>query len=156
MNESSEHSLADCNLQNKKTMMVVFRRPSDGKVSLFLEDFELKQQLSQLRISYLIWCDLLPFYGRRKEDPSYLEDRRFLPIMLEESDSYSGKYDLFFLLRNCLPDKAAARNAFLFYQRREDRLMGDLTYIMKSRLAASFGGVADRERKHLGKKASGI
>ena len=27
---------------------------------------------------------------------------------------------------------------------------------MKSRLAVSFGGVADRERKHLGKKASGI
>ena len=29
------------------------------------------------------------------------------------------------------------------------------TYTMKSRLAASFGGVVDRERKHLGKKASG-
>ena len=27
---------------------------------------------------------------------------------------------------------------------------------MKSRLAVSFGGVADRERKHLGKKASRI
>ena len=27
---------------------------------------------------------------------------------------------------------------------------------MKSRLAVSFGGVADRERTHLGKKASGI
>ena len=27
---------------------------------------------------------------------------------------------------------------------------------MNSRLAISFGGVADRERKHLGKKASGI
>ena len=27
---------------------------------------------------------------------------------------------------------------------------------MKSRLPVSFGGVADRERKHLGKKASGI
>ena len=30
------------------------------------------------------------------------------------------------------------------------------TYNMKSRLAASFGGVADRESKHLSKKASGI
>ena len=30
------------------------------------------------------------------------------------------------------------------------------TYIMKSRLIVSFGGVADRERKHLGKKAFGI
>ena len=27
---------------------------------------------------------------------------------------------------------------------------------MKSRLAASFGGVADRESKHIGKKTSGI
>ena len=34
--------------------------------------------------------------------------------------------------------------------------MGDLTYIMKSRLTALFGGVANRERKHLGKKAFGI
>ena len=30
------------------------------------------------------------------------------------------------------------------------------TYIMKSRLAVSLGEVADRERKHQGKKASGI
>ena len=30
------------------------------------------------------------------------------------------------------------------------------TYIMMNWLAASFGGVADRGRKHLGKKASGI
>ena len=80
----------------------------------------------------------------------------FLPIMLGEGGSYSGKDDLFFLLRNCLPDRAATRNAFLFYRRRGDRLMGDLTYIMKSRLAASSGGVVDRESKHLGKKASGI
>ena len=61
--------------------------------------------------------------------------------MLGEGGSYSGKDDLFFILNNCLPDKAATRNAFLFYRRRGDRLMGDLTYIMKSRLAASSGGV---------------
>ena len=73
--------------------------------------------------------------------------------MLGEGGSYSG---LFFLLNNCLPDRAAARNAFLFYRRRGDRLMGDLTYIMKSRLEASSGGVVDRESKHLSKKASGI
>ena len=66
--------------------------------------------------------------------------------MLGEGGSYYGKDDLFFLLRNCLPDKAAARNAFLFYRRRGDRLMGDLTYIMKSRLATSSGEVFDRER----------
>ena len=76
--------------------------------------------------------------------------------MLGEGGSYSEKGGLFFLLRNCLPDMAVARNAFLFYRRRGDRLMGDLTYIMKSRLAASFGGVAYRESKHLGKKASRI
>ena len=76
--------------------------------------------------------------------------------MLGKGDSYSGNDDLFFLLRNCLPDRVAARNAFLFYRRRGDRLMGDLTYIVKSRSAVSFGGVADRERKHQGKKASGI
>ena len=127
-----------------------------AKLVFFLKTSSSEQKLSQLRISYLIWCDLLPFYRRRKEDPSYLEDRQFLPIMLGEGGSYSENDDLFFLLRNCLSDMAAARNAFLFYRRREDRLMGDLTYIMKSRLAASLGGVADRERKHLGKKASGI
>ena len=76
--------------------------------------------------------------------------------MLGEGGFNSRKDDLLFLLRNCLPDRVAARNAFLFYRRRGDRLMGDLTYIMKSWLAASFGGVADRESKHLGKKASGI
>ena len=76
--------------------------------------------------------------------------------MLGEGGSYSGKADLFFLLRNYLPDRAAARNAFLFYRRRGDRLMGDLTYIMKSRLTTSSGGVVNRESKHLGKKASEI
>ena len=91
-----------------------------------------------------------------KNDLSYLEGRRFLLIMLGEGGSYYGKNDSFFLLRNCLPDRVAARNAFLFYRRRGDGLIGDLTYIMKSLLVASFGGVADRERKHLGKKASGI
>ena len=73
--------------------------------------------------------------------------------MLGEGGSYFGNDDLFFLLRTCLPDRGAAMNVFLFYRRRGDRLMGDLTYIMKRRLAASFGGVTDRERKHRGKKA---
>ena len=89
---------------NMKTTVVI-RRPSDGKVSLFLED---------LGISYLIWCDLLLFYGGRKEDPSFLESRRFLPIMSGEGGSYFRKDDLFFPLRNCLPDRTAAKRAFLF------------------------------------------
>ena len=42
------------------------------------------------------------------------ESRRFLPIMIVEGDSYFGKDDLFFLLHNYLPDRAAARNAFVF------------------------------------------
>ena len=76
--------------------------------------------------------------------------------MLGEGGSYFGKDDLFCLLRNYLPDMATARNAFLFSWRRADRLMGrPYTYTIKSRLAASFGGVTDRERKRLGKKASG-
>ena len=62
-----------------------------------------------------------------KEDPSFLENRRFIPIMLGECGYYFGKDDLFFLLHNCLPDRAAVRNALLFYWRRGDRLMGDLT-----------------------------
>ena len=127
-----------------------------AKLVFFLKTSSSEHQLSQFRISYLIWYDLLPFYGRKKEDPYYFKGRRFLPIMSGEGSSYSKKDDLFFLLHNCLPDRAAARNAFLFYQRRGDQLMGDLTYIMKSRLVVSFGRVADRERKHLGKKASGI
>ena len=33
--------------------------------------------------------------------------------MIGEGDSYFRKDDLFFLLRNCLPDRTAARCAFL-------------------------------------------
>ena len=76
--------------------------------------------------------------------------------MIGEGGSYFGNDDLFFLLHSCLPDMAAARSAFLFLEAR--RLVHGRIYTcnMKSRLAASFGGVADREHKHLGKKASGI
>ena len=42
----------------------------------------------------------------RKEDLSFLESRRFLPIMLGECGSYFGKDDLFSLLLNYLPDVA--------------------------------------------------
>ena len=93
---------------------MVFRRPSDGKVSLFLEDFELRVVVSQLKFSYLVLCDLLLFYGRRKEDPTFLESRRFLPIMLGESGFYFGKVDLFLLFYNCIPDRTTAMRAFLF------------------------------------------
>ena len=109
----SIHQLAATCKTNKKTT-VVFCRPSDGKVSLFLEDLELRVAVTRLKISYLIWCDLLLFYVGRKEDPSFLESRPFLPIMLGEGDSYFGKGDLFFPLRYCLPDITTAKRAFLF------------------------------------------
>ena len=100
-----------------------------AKLVFFLKTLNLEQQLPQSKISYLVWCDLLLFYGRRKEDSSFLESKQFLPIMLGEGGSYFGKDDLFCLLRNYLPDMAAAKNAFLFSWRRADRLMGDLILI---------------------------
>ena len=77
--------------------------------------------------------------------------------MIGKGGSYFGKDDLFFLLRNCLPDIAVARNAFLFFLKVRRSVNGrTYTYNIKSWLAASFSGVTDRESKHLGKKASGI
>ena len=60
----------------------------------------------------------------------FLESERFLPIMLGEDGSYFGKDDLFFHLRNCLPDKTAAKRAFLFCQRRQGQFMSELTLVM--------------------------
>ena len=47
--------------------------------------------------------------------------------MLRESGSYFGKDDLFFPLRNYIPDITAAKRTFLFCQRRRGQLMGELT-----------------------------
>ena len=44
----SIHQLAATCKTNKKTT-VVFRRPSDGKVSLFLEDFELRAAIISIK-----------------------------------------------------------------------------------------------------------
>ena len=55
-----------------------------------------------------------------------MDSGRFLPIMLGEDGSYFGKGDLFFPLRNYLPDKTAAKRTFLFCQRRRDQFMGEL------------------------------
>ena len=41
-----------------------------------------------------------------------MESGRFLPIKIGEGGFYFGKDDLFFLLRNYLPDMAAAGSAF--------------------------------------------
>ena len=84
---------------------------------------------------------------------SFLDSRQFLPIMIGEGGFYFGKDDLLFLLRNCLPDRTAARSVFLS---EEDVYRRTYTYIVMNWSATTFGGVADRGRKHLGKKASGI
>ena len=86
-----------------------------------------------------------------------MESGRFLPIMLGEGGSYFGKDDLFFYLRNRLPDITAAKRDFLFCQRRRGQFMGELTLVMwradwKLRLVElSIGKVST-----LVKKASGI
>ena len=53
----------------------------------------------------------------------------FLSIKIGEGVFHFGKDDSFFLLRNCLLDRAAARSAFLLYWRRGGRFMGELTLI---------------------------
>ena len=50
--------------------------------------------------------------------------------MLGEGGSYFGNDDLFFHLRNCLPDITAAKRAFLFCQRRRGQFMSELTLVM--------------------------
>ena len=77
--------------------------------------------------------------------------------MIGEGDSYFGKDDLFFILHNCLLDMAAARSVFPILLEARRLVYGRThTCNMKSRLSALFGGVANRESKYLGKKASGI
>ena len=83
---------------------MVFHRPSDGKVSLFLEDFELGAIVISLEISYLCWCDLLLFYGGRKRIRLSWLVGDSLPIMLGKDYSYFGKSDLFFPFSNYLPN----------------------------------------------------
>ena len=61
---SIQQLAATCKI-NKKTT-VVFRRPFDDKVSLFLEDLELRVTVSLFRISYLLLCNLLPFMEGEK------------------------------------------------------------------------------------------
>ena len=100
------------------------------KLVFFSKSWNLEQRLSRFRILYIFWCDLLLFYGRRKEDPSFLESGRFLSIILGEGDSYFGKDDLFFPLRNCLLNRIVAKRTFLFCQRRWGQLMDELTLVI--------------------------
>ena len=46
---SLEHLPVGCNLQTNKKTTVVFCRPSDGKVSIFLEDLELRAAVISIK-----------------------------------------------------------------------------------------------------------
>ena len=58
-----------------------------------------------------------------------MDSGRFLPIMLEEDDSYFEKGDLFFSLRNYLPDITATKRTLIFCQRRRSQFMSELTLV---------------------------
>ena len=60
---------------------------------------------------------------------SFLDSRRFLPIMSGEDDYYLGKDDLFFHLRKYLLDRTATKRIFLFCRRRRGQFKSGLTPI---------------------------
>ena len=62
-----------------------------------------------------------------KEDPPFLDSGRFLSIMLGKYDSYFGKGDSFFPLRNHLPDITVIKRTSLIHRRRRCKLMNELT-----------------------------
>ena len=47
-------------------------------------------------------------------DPPSMESGQFLPIKIGEGSSYFENDDLFFILCNCFPKRAAVGSAFLF------------------------------------------
>ena len=103
-----------------------------AKLVFFSKFRNFEQQLSRFRISYLFWCDLLLFYGGRKDDPSFLESGRFPPLMVGEDGSYFGKDDLFFFLCNRFPDWAAVRECLSIPLEAEKLIRGKICiYIMK-------------------------
>ena len=97
--------------------MVVFRRPSDGKVSLFLEDPELGAIVISIR-------NLVPPFGVTffsfmeggMKIHLFSDSGRFLPIMLGEDGSYFEKGDLFFPLRKNLPNRNVTKRTSLFFR----------------------------------------
>ena len=100
-----------------------------SKLVFFLQDSELGAIVHGFRISYLFWCNLLLFYGGRKEDPSFLDSGPFLPIMLREDASYFRKGDSFFPLRNHLPDRTDIKRTSLFCRRQQSQFMSELTFV---------------------------
>ena len=105
---------------------MVVRHPSDGKVS---QDSELGAIISGFRISYISWCNLLFFYGGRKEDPFFSDRGRFLPIMLGKDDSYFEKDDSFLSLRNHLPVITAIKGTSPFCLGQWCQFIGELTFV---------------------------
>ena len=53
--------------KSNKNTMVVFRRPFDDKVSLFLKDLELRAAVISIKNLVPYLYDLLLFYGGRKK-----------------------------------------------------------------------------------------
>ena len=80
-----------------------------------------------MRTSFL--CNLLLFYGGRKEDPSFTDSGPFLLIILGEGGSYFGRDDLFFPFCNCLPDRNVIKRTFLFSQGRPSLFMDELMFV---------------------------
>ena len=109
-----------CSLRNSQSQWtVVFRRPSDDKVSFFgrLSDKTVVISIENAVPHLVIFFSLL--WGE-KGDPPFMESGRFLPINIGEGDSHFGKDDLFFFLCNRFPERTAVGNAFLFCWRQGD------------------------------------
>ena len=129
---------------------MVFHCPSDGKVSLFLEELELGAIVISIRNLVPFWCDLLLFYGGRKRIHIFWLVDDFLPIMLGKDDSYFGKGDLFFPLSNYLPNWIATKRTSLFCRRRRSQFMSELTLVKRrAGLKLRWGELPLRENKRL-------
>ena len=102
-----------------------------AKSVFFPQDSELGAIVAGFIISYFFRCNLLFFYGGRKDDPSFLDSGRFLPIMLGKDDSYFGKDDSFFSLHNHLPVITSIKGTYLFCRRRRNQCMSKLTLIKR-------------------------
>ena len=92
---------------------MVFRRPSDGKVS-FLRRLRVRNGVFSIEnvLPHLMW--FFSLLWREKWDLPSVESGRFFPIKVREGDSHFGKDNLFFFLCNRFLERAAVGSAFLF------------------------------------------
>ena len=128
MDRRSIHQLAATCKTNKKTT-VVFCRPSDGKVSSFRQRLNVRSPVPSIQNVVPHFVRFASLLWKEKEDPSFLESRRFLPIKIGEGGSYFGKDDLFFFLCNRFLDRATAGSAFIFRWWRGDWLLEEHLFI---------------------------